>query len=162
MKLFQGLFGKDEGIKLVSPVAGKLVSIHDVSDPTFSDEILGKGAAVIPSDRSICAPADVTVTTVFPTGHAVAVTTDEGVEILIHVGLDTVKLNGRNFTIHAQEGQKVKTGDLLLEADLDEIKKEGFDIITPVVICNFDDFFYISPQEPAEVTKENCIIIINK
>lgn len=162
MKLFQGLFGKDEGIRLMSPAAGKLVSIHDVSDPTFSDEILGKGAAVIPSDNRICAPADGTITTVFPTGHAVAVTTAEGVEVLIHVGLDTVKLNGRHFTIHAQEGQEVKTGDLLLEADLDEIRKEGFDIITPVVICNSDEFSKIMPQEPAEVTKEDCIIIIKK
>lgn len=162
MKLFQGLFGKDEGIRLMSPAAGKLVSIHDVSDPTFSDEILGKGAAVIPSDNRIYAPADGTITTVFPTGHAVAVTTAEGVEVLIHVGLDTVKLNGRHFTIHAQEGQEVKTGDLLLEADLDEIRKEGFDIITPVVICNSDEFSKIMPQEPAEVTKEDCIIIIKK
>lgn len=162
MKLFQGLFGKDAGIRMMAPAAGKLVSIKEVSDPTFSDEILGKGAAIIPSGKEICAPADGTVTTVFPTGHAVAVTTAEGVEILIHVGLDTVKLNGKHFTIHAKEGQKVKAGELLLEADLDAIKKEGYDIITPVVICNSDDFSEIMPQEPADVTKENCIIILKK
>ena len=115
MKLFQNLFAKDNSIEIGAPAAGKLVSIKEVSDPTFSEEVLGKGAAIIPADGKFYAPAAGTVSTIFPTGHAAAITSSEGVEILIHIGLDTVKLEGKHFTIHASEGQEVKKGDLLLE-----------------------------------------------
>lgn len=162
MKLFQNLFAKDSGIKIGAPVTGRLVSIKEVSDPTFSDEIIGKGAAVIPSDNRICAPADGTVTTIFPTGHAAAVTSSEGAEILIHVGLDTVKLNGKHFTIHAAEGQAVKKGDLLLEADMEKIKAEGYDVITPVIICNSDEFAEIRMEEAGDVTQGDAILNLQK
>ncbi len=162
MKFFQNLFAKDSGIKIGAPVSGTLVSIKEVSDPTFSDEILGKGAAVIPSSGRICAPADGTVSTVFPTGHAATLTTEDGVEILIHVGLDTVKLDGKHFTIHAQEGQKVSKGDLLLEADIEQIKAEGYDTITPVVICNSDDFSEVHLSEPGEVSQGDEMISLQK
>lgn len=160
MKLFQNLFGKG-GIQIGAPVAGKCVSIKEVSDPTFSEEILGKGAAVIPTDTKFYAPAAGTVTTVFPTGHAVAVTTDEGVEVLIHIGLDTVKLDGKHFTIHAEDGQKVEKGDLLLEADLEQIKAEGYDIITPVIICNSDEFAEIQAQA-GDVAHGDTILTLKK
>lgn len=162
MKLFQNLFAKDSGIKIGAPVTGRLVSIKEVSDPAFSDEIIGKGAAVIPSDNRICAPADGTVTTIFPTGHAAAVTSSEGAEILIHVGLDTVKLNGKHFTIHAAEGQAVKKGDLLLEADMEKIKAEGYDVITPVIICNSDEFAEIRMEEAGDVTQGDAILNLQK
>lgn len=162
MKLFQNLFGKEDGIKLVSPVLGKLVSIKEVSDPTFSEEILGKGVAIIPSDGKFCAPASGTVTTVFPTGHAAAITTEEGVEVLIHIGLDTVKLDGKHFTINAQEGQKVKAGDVLIEADLSQIKEEGYDIITPIIICNSDEFSEIVPEADSDVACGDTIITLKK
>lgn len=151
MKLFQNLFAKDSDTKIGAPVTGRLVSIKEVSDPTFSEEVLGKGAAIIPSDNRIYAPADGTVATVFPTGHAAAVTTDEGTEILIHVGLDTVKLNGEHFTIHAAEGQKVRKGDLLIEADMEKLKAAGYDIITPVIICNSGDYAEVRMEEPQDV-----------
>ena len=162
MKFFQNLFAKDSGIKIGAPVSGTLVSIKEVSDPTFSDEILGKGVAVIPSSGRICAQADGTVSTVFPTGHAATLTTEDGVEILIHVGLDTVKLDGKHFTIHAQEGQKVSKGDLLLEADIEQIKAEGYDTITPVVICNSDDFSEVHLSEPGEVSQGDEMISLQK
>ena len=162
MKLFQNLFGKEDGIKLVSPVLGKLVSIKEVSDPTFSEEILGKGVAIIPSEGKFCAPAKGTVTTVFPTGHAAAITTEEGVEVLIHIGLDTVKLDGKHFTIIAQEGQKVNAGDVLIEADLSQIKEEGYDIITPIIICNSDDFSEIVPEADSDVACGDTIITLKK
>lgn len=162
MKLFQNLFGKEDGIKLVSPVLGKLVSIKEVSDPTFSEEILGKGVAIIPSEGKFCAPANGTVTTVFPTGHAAAITTEEGVEVLIHIGLDTVKLDGKHFTIIAQEGQKVNAGDVLIEADLSQIKEEGYDIITPIIICNSDDFSEIVPEADSDVACGDTIITLKK
>lgn len=162
MKLFQNLFSKDSGIKVAAPAAGKLISIQEVNDPAFSGEVLGKGAAIVLSDTKICAPADGTVSTVFPTGHAAAVTSDDGAEILIHVGLDTVKLEGRHFTIHASEGQKVKKGDLLLEADIEQIKAEGYDITTPVVICNSDEFSEIQMAEAGNVSQGDDILTLQK
>lgn len=162
MKIFQNLFAKDDGVKIGAPVSGRLVSIKEVSDPTFSDEILGKGAAVIPSDNRICSPVDGTVATVFPTGHAAAVTSSEGAEVLIHVGLDTVKLDGKHFTIHASEGQEVKKGDLLIEADIEQIKAEGYDIITPIIICNSDEFKEICMEEPGDVSQGDDILTLKK
>lgn len=163
MGLLKDIFGsKEEKIQVVAPVAGKLVPLSEVSDPTFSEEILGQGAAVIPTENQFLSPVDGTVTTVFPTGHAVALTSVEGVEILLHIGLDTVKLNGKHFTIHAEEGQQVKKGDLLLEADLEQIKSEGYDIITPVVICNTEEFSEIGMAKGGSVTAGNVIINIIK
>jgi len=161
VKIFQNLFAKG-GIVIGSPVAGSLVSIKEVSDPTFGEEILGKGVAVIPSANQIYAPIDGKVATVFPTGHAVAVTGHDGTEILIHVGLDTVKLNGEHFTIHAEENQEVKKGDLLLEADLEQIKAAGYDIITPIVICNSDEYTEIQAEEPKDVSPGDDILRLRK
>lgn len=163
MGLFKDIFGsKEERMQIAAPVAGKLVPLREVSDPTFSEEILGQGAAVIPSENQFLSPVDGTVTTVFPTGHAVALTSADGVEILVHIGLDTVKLNGKHFTIHAEEGQQVKKGDLLLEADLEQIKAEGFDIITPIVICNTDDFAEVAMAEAGDVETGDTVLILKK
>lgn len=162
MKLFQNLFAKDNSILIGAPTAGKLVSIKEVSDPTFSEEVLGKGAAIIPSDGKFYAPVDGTISTIFPTGHAAAITSSEGVEILIHIGLDTVKLEGKHFTIHAEERQEIKKGELLLEADLDQIKAEGYDIITPVIICNSDEYSEIQMMEPGDVTQGDDILKLQK
>ncbi|MCM1154585.1 MAG: PTS glucose transporter subunit IIA [Roseburia sp.] len=162
MKLFQNLFGRDGGIMIAAPLSGRLVSIKEVSDPTFSEEVLGRGVAIIPADGKVCAPADGVVNTVFPTGHAAAMTSNEGVEILIHVGLDTVKLNGKHFTIHAAEGQEVKKGDLLIEADIEQIKAEGYDIITPVIICNSGDFSDFQMAEAGDVAIGDDILTIRK
>lgn len=161
MKLFQNLFSKGD-IVIGAPVAGKLVSIKEVSDPTFGDEILGKGAAIIPSDGRVYAPVDGKVATVFPTGHAIALVGSDGEEILIHVGLDTVKLNGKYFTIHVEEEQQIKKGELLLEADLDQIRAAGYDIITPVVVCNTDDFTQVQPEAPGEVKQGDDILKLQK
>lgn len=165
MGLFKNIFGsekKDEGIEICAPAAGKLVSLSEVSDPTFSEGILGQGAAVIPTGNQFFSPVDGTVTTVFPTGHAAAFTSTDGAEVLLHIGLDTVKLNGKHFTIHAEEGQQVKKGDLLLEADLEQIKAEGFDIITPVVICNTADFAEVSMAEAGAVETGDRILVLRK
>ena len=162
MKFFQNLLGKDNRIAIAAPVAGKLVSIREVNDPTFGEEILGKGVAIIPQDNKICAPADGVISTVFPPGHAAAMKSSDGVEILIHVGLDTVKLDGKYFTIHASEGQEVKKGDLLLEADMEQIKAEGYDIITPIVICNTDEFSDFQMAESADVSQGDEILTIQK
>lgn len=139
MGIFQKLFGKSVDT-VCAPVAGEAVAISQVSDPTFGEEILGKGIAIKPTDGKVVAPCDATVDMMFDTGHAVSLVASFGAEILIHVGLDTVNLQGKHYTVHAKNGDKVKKGDLLMEFDPEAIKAEGYDIITPVVICNSGDF----------------------
>ena len=162
MKIFQNLLGKDNDIVIAAPVSGKLISIQEVDDPTFSDEILGKGVAIIPSDGKIYAPADGTINTVVSTGHAIAMSSSDGAEILIHVGIDTVRLNGKYFTTHTYVSQKVKKGDLLLEADIEKIRAEGYDIITPVIIYNADSFSGFQAMAPADVAPGDDILILQK
>lgn len=130
----------DSSIVLGAPMKGSCVSIREVPDPTFGEEILGKGIAIKPEDGHVYAPADGTISTVFPTGHAVGMTTAEGAEILIHIGLDTVELNGGPFELKVKSEQQVKKGDLLVVADLEAIRKAGKETITPMVICNTDEY----------------------
>ena len=132
--------GKEEKKTVLAPAAGKAVSLKEVNDPTFSQEILGKGVAIIPSEGKIVAPADGTISVFFETKHAVSISAENGAEIIVHVGLDTVNLKGEHFTAHKQQGDKVKTGELLLEFDMEAIKAAGYDVITPVIICNTPDF----------------------
>lgn len=155
MGFFQKLFGKPEEapvpqpagpIQLFAPVAGEAVPITEVKDPTFGEKILGDGIAIKPSEGKVVAPCDGTVEQIFETGHAVTLTSLGGAEILIHVGLDTVELKGKHYTIHAHDGDKVKKGDLLIEFDAAAIAAEGYDTITPVVICNTDDYSTLKPH----------------
>lgn len=125
---------------ICAPLTGKAVALSEVSDPTFGEEILGKGAAVIPADGKVVSPVNGTVETVFDTLHAIGLKSEDGVEILVHIGLDTVKLNGKYFKAHVKNGDKVKVGTLLVEADLEGIKKEGYDVITPVIVSNSFDY----------------------
>ncbi len=138
MGLFDFMKGK-KGTSLGAPIKGECIPISEVADPTFAEEILGKGIAIKPADGKVFAPADGTISTLFPTGHAVGLTTPDGVEILVHVGLDTVQLKGEHFKVTVEADQEVKKGDLLLEADLEEIRKAGYDTVTPMIICNSDE-----------------------
>lgn len=153
---------KKKGITVAAPMNGKCVSIKEVSDPTFSEEILGKGAAILPADGKVYAPADGTVTTMFPTGHAFGMTTDDGAELLVHVGLDTVALKGDGFHIVGQEGQKVKKGDLMIEVDLQKVKDAGYDVITPVVVCNSSDYAEVNQTAEGAVEAGDVILEIKK
>lgn len=126
-------------VKIAAPLNGKMIELKDVNDPTFSAGVLGQGAAIIPSEGKLYAPFDCTVTNVFDTKHAISLTNNDGVEMLIHVGLETVSLNGLHFDPQVKDGQKVKQGDLLMNFDLEEIAK-NFQTVTPVLITNADDF----------------------
>lgn len=117
-------------------LSGTVVELSRVSDPTFSTGALGPGAAIEPSEGKLYAPADGELTVAFPTGHAVGIRTTEGVELLIHVGFDTVELDGKHFDIKVKKGDTVKRGDLLVEFDLEAIKAAGYDVTTPVVATN--------------------------
>lgn len=125
---------------LCAPVKGKVISIEEVSDPTFAEKILGDGAAIVPETGLIVAPSDAAIETMFDTNHAVSLVTDRGAEILIHVGIDTVKLNGKHFRAMVKNGDRVKTGEPLIEFDIDKIKAEGYDTTTSIVITNYKEY----------------------
>lgn len=135
---------------ICSPITGTATALSSVSDPTFAEEILGKGAAVIPTDGHVVSPVNGTVETVFETLHAIGLKSEEGVEILIHIGLDTVKLEGKYFTAHVKNGDHVNVGDPLVDVDLEKVKEAGYDIVTPVIISNsfdYGDILAVSGQE---------------
>ena len=129
-----------EKIQILSPATGTVKDISEVPDKTFADKVLGDGAAVIPEEGKIYAPADGTVVSIMDTKHGIMFQTSQGVELLIHIGLETVNLKGKYFTSHVENGAQVKAGDLLVEFDLDAIKAEGYNPITPVVVTNGEDY----------------------
>lgn len=131
---------KAEEIEISAPLTGEAVELSKVDDPTFAEEILGKGAAIIPSEGKVAAPFDGTVISVFDTKHAIALKSEDGLELLIHIGLDTVKLNGKHYDAKVSNGDKIKKGQELILFDMDKIKEEGYDIVTPVVVTNPDDY----------------------
>jgi len=161
MGFFKKLFGKKTD-DLCAPMAGKAVPITEVPDPTFAEGMLGNGIAIEPVDGKVYAPCDATVDMMFTTGHAVSLVADFGAEILIHVGLETVSLEGKPFTIHAANGDKVKKGQLLIEADLEAIKAAGLPIITPMVVCNTDDYPTFDTSVGKAVTNEDVVISLAK
>ena len=156
--MFHFLKGKNKENVLYAPCKGKVVPLSEVPDPTFSEKILGDGFAVIPSEGKIYAPADGEIAMVFDTLHAVTLTSTQGAEILIHIGLDTVTLKGEPFKAHVAAGDKVKKGDLLIEADLDKIEKAGLNTIIPVLICNTDDYGKISLQKEGDVSADEAVL----
>ncbi len=147
-------------IIIYSPVEGNAVELEAVNDGVFSKGMLGKGIAVIPVKGRAVAPIGGTVSTVFETRHAIGITSDKGVEILIHIGIDTVQLNGRFYTTHVHTGEHVNVGDLLVEFDIEGIKKEGYPVITPIVITNTDDYKKIKPVKKGEVKEKDVLIKI--
>lgn len=123
-----------------SPLSGQILPLEKVNDATFSKKMLGEGVAIIPKDGKVYAPFDGTVTSLFPTKHAIGLTSDEGVELLIHFGLETVELKGRGFVSHVSDGEKVEKGQLMLEVDVEMLVAEGYDIVNPVVVTNTQEY----------------------
>ncbi len=140
---------KAEGIKLTvdSPLEGKIIPLSEVQDEVFSNEIVGKGAAVVPEKGEVHAPSEGEIISIFDTGHALGIRTKDGIELLIHIGLNTVELKGKYFQIHAKEGDHVKKGDLLISFDMDAIRKAGYDITTPVLVSNTADYMDILAKQ---------------
>ena len=125
--------------KVIAPLSGKVIALSEVPDEVFSQKVLGDGAAIIPEDGKIVSPVNGEVSTVSETLHAYGFTSDDGLEILVHVGIDSVALKGAGFTAHVKEGDKVKAGDLVAEVDLDVLKKNNIPTITPVLVCDGAD-----------------------
>lgn len=158
-KLFSG---GNSGDAILCPVEGEVVSITEVSDPTFGEEILGKGVAIKPAKGRVVSPVDGTIALMFDTGHAVSIMADNGAEILVHIGIDTVKLNGQFYTVHAKNGDKVKAGDLLLEFDIAGIEGAGYQTITPVVVCNTADYAEVQTMAGKQAKELDEIIRLKK
>lgn len=137
-----------KGETIVSPLNGEVVALSEVKDEAFSSGAMGSGLAIVPSEGKLYAPCDGTISTFFPTGHAIGIETDRGAELLIHVGMDTVTLNGEGFTPKKKQGDRVCKGDLLLEFDIAKIKAAGLDITTPVLITNSDEYSDVIVVEP--------------
>ncbi|MBQ9063288.1 MAG: PTS glucose transporter subunit IIA [Eubacterium sp.] len=127
-------------MEVFAPMTGKAVPLSEVPDAVFSSGALGEGVAIIPEDGNVYSPVDGEVSAVMETGHAIGITTDDGLEILIHVGLDTVQMEGKPFTYKVSDGQKIKKGDLLIVADLKQITDAGYKLHTPVIVTNADDY----------------------
>ena len=161
MGFFKKLFGKKTD-NFYAPMAGKAVPISEVPDPTFAEGLLGNGIAIEPSEGKAYAPCDATVDMMFTTGHAVSLVADCGAEVLIHVGLETVSLEGKPFKVYAASGDKVKKGQLLMEVDLDAVKAAGLPIITPMVICNTDEYPTFKTMVGKDVTNDDVVIALAK
>lgn len=143
--------GAKDTKKVFSPVKGEMINLDSVNDPTFAQKMLGDGVAVIPEDGKFYAPFDGVVETVFPTKHAIGLKSDSGIELLMHIGLDTVELKGEPYDVKVKANQRVKKGDLLVNADLDKIKKAGYETVTPLIVTNTKDFVEIVPNEKTTV-----------
>ena len=148
------------GEEIKSPMNGTVIPLSEVPDAVFSSEILGKGFGVEPSEGKAYAPVDGEVTTVFDTKHAIGLMSKHGVELLIHIGMDTVKLNGKGFDVKVKTGDQVKAGDLLAEFDMDLIKGEGYPVTTAVVVTNTDDCEEIGEVRTGAATKDTEVLTV--
>ena len=147
---------------LTSPVNGTQIPLSEVADEIFASEMLGTTVAVEPADGKIVAPCDGEVSNIFETGHAVCITTEAGGELLIHIGIDTVKMDGKGFTKKVSDGDKVHAGDILVEADLEEIKNAGYQTTTMMILTNTDEFGNVTKAEPAEVKTTSKVMTLIK
>lgn len=148
--------------QILSPLAGTAIALEDVPDPTFAEGILGLGAAVEPSEGKVVAPADGTVGTLFDTHHAIGLNLDNGAELLIHIGINTVELNGEGFTAHVSEGERVKRGQTLITFDKDLIASKGYKTVTPVIVTNPDDYSEIKRTADGNVGSSDVLLELVK
>lgn len=146
--------------EIASPLNGKLIALSDVNDKTFASGAMGNGAAVIPSEGVLRAPADGKIIMLFDTKHAVGIKADNGVEILMHIGMDTVNLNGKYFEAVKKAEDRVKKGDVIVKFDIDAIKAEGYDVTTPVIITNTDEYESIEKADTETVHAGDTIMTV--
>ncbi|MGJ9384206.1 beta-glucoside-specific PTS transporter subunit IIABC [Salipaludibacillus sp. CF4.18] len=171
---FFGGFGKEQteetpnnkvikSEEIVSPIKGHIISLSEVSDQVFASESVGKGIAILPTEGKVFAPVNGVVTTLFKTKHAIGITSENGGEILIHVGFDTVQLDGEHFTSHIKQGDVIKVGDLLLDFDIEMIKEAGYEVITPIIITNYGNYTNLVTTTAKDVNvKENLVTLLGE
>lgn len=158
--MFKNLFGKKEA-SIVAPLNGDLIQLKDVPDPVFNQKMMGDGVAIKPTDGKVCAPVDGEIVQIPETKHAIGLRTTDGVEILIHIGLETVSLQGEGFTVKTEVGSHVSTGDELLEFDLEYVRENAADVVTPIVITNGQESGKTFTMTEEKVAKAAETVIIN-
>lgn len=144
-----------------SPVIGQMISLSEVKDDIFSSKVMGEGIAIVPSKGALYAPVDGEVTLLFETNHALGMKTDHGVEVLFHIGIDTVQLEGQYFHPKVQAGDRVQAGDLLIEFDLEKIMEAGYDPVTLAVVTNTDQYD-IKVQPLQEVNRQDTLMVVTQ
>jgi PTS system beta-glucosides-specific IIC component len=147
-------------VTIMSPLAGEIKDLSETNDNTFSQELLGKGIAIMPSNGKVYAPFDGSVEAMFKSKHAIGLKDNNGVEILIHIGMDTVNLEGKYFISHVEQSQEIKAGDLLVEFDMEAIKKEGYNLITPVVVTNSNEYLDVFAVANSTIKEGDALLKI--
>lgn len=145
---------------VVSPIKGEVLNLNDIEDAAFSSGVLGQGVAIIPSEGKVVAPVDGVVTTLFPSLHAIGILSDEGVEVLIHIGLNTVQLEGRGFEACIKQGDRITKGQTILKFDIDVIKEAGYSVVTPIVVTNSSQFLDVVQTESKNIELEDNLITV--
>lgn len=166
----KGLFRKEDGQKAIkydeiiikSPIKGEIYPITEVRDQTFKDKLLGDGIGIYPVQGRVVSPFDGRVAIMFETNHACSIVSDRGAEVLIHIGLDTVNLKGQYYKSYVNNGSRVKTGDLLIEFDIEKIRAAGYDLITPIVITNSSSYKSIEAIKEGHVEELEALIKIEE
>lgn len=146
---------------IYAPVTGKICSLNKIEDPVFSSEALGLGCAIEPEKGEVTAPFNGTVAQIAQTKHAVSLRSNDGVELLIHVGMDTVELNGKGFTLHVRMGEQVKKGQLILEFDKKSISAAGYSVTTPIIITNSADFLSIETLRTGSISEGQPLLAVH-
>ena len=147
-------------LEIASPIKGTVLKLEKMKDDAFASGVLGKGAAIIPEEGNVYAPTDGVITALFPTLHAIGMQADNGLELLIHIGLDTVQLNGEGFRAMVKQGDRVKKGQLLVTFDKEFIESKGFCLETPVLVTNSDDFLEVIETKQIEISPGDCLITV--
>lgn len=162
--MFKNLFGKKEEEpvnkeqEITSPINGKYVKLEDIPDPVFAEKMMGEGFGVEPSDGAVISPVTGHIMQVFPTNHAVGIKSDNGVEVLIHIGLETVAMDGKGFTGHVAEGDRVDVGDKLVDFDMSLVDSEATSTISPVIITNSDSMESFDILETDELLAGETVV----
>lgn len=161
--MFKKLFSKGneapKDIEIYTPITGEFVKIEDIPDPVFAQKMMGEGFGVKPAEGIVVSPISGVVDNVFPTKHAIGLKADNGLEVLVHIGLDTVQLNGEGFKTFVESGDHVKVGDKLVEFDIDYIDQNAKSTISPVIITNTDQTDHISIKDQTTLTKGESKVI---
>ncbi|QIZ66169.1 PTS sugar transporter subunit IIA [Geobacillus subterraneus] len=159
--MFKKWFGKQPPKEetIVAPLSGTIVPLEDVPDPVFAQKMMGDGIAIDPTDGDVVAPVDGEIIQLFPTKHAIGLRSEAGVELLIHVGIDTVSMNGEGFTAYVKAGDRVKRGERLLSVDFSLVREKAKSAVTPIIITNGDALESLEKKAEASATKGETILL---
>lgn len=161
-KIFGSKQKEAKEIQIFSPLSGEIVNIEDVPDVVFSEKIVGDGVAINPNGDTIVAPVNGTIGKIFETNHAFSIESEDGVELFVHFGIDTVELKGEGFTRIAEEGQTVKAGDPVIKFDLETLRAKAKSVLTPVVISNMDEISNLNKNAGEVVAGESVVLTLTK